>query len=182
MSPHTPSLCIIGLGNLICTDDGVGIRAIEHLRQTRETPHGVHLVDGGTQGLALMPTLVDAEQVILIDAVAGSGPPGTLIRLEGADVLHDLSARLSVHQVGVGDLLGALSFAGGGPHILVVHGVVPGSIELSTELTPRVARALPELCEAVIQEAVRLGFSGWAHREVEPAAAEDPALREVRVG
>jgi hydrogenase maturation protease len=151
-------LLILGLGNLLCTDDGVGPVAAQAIAETRVVPEGVQVLDGGTLGLALLAYIEDAERAILVDAIEIDAPPGTLVRLEGDDVGPACAAHLSVHQVGVSDLIEAARWRGKIPPKLVLLGVVPESTALGVELSPRVQAALPALLNAVCDEARALGF------------------------
>jgi|WetSurMetagenome_2_1015567.scaffolds.fasta_scaffold40620_3 hydrogenase maturation protease len=157
--PDSPApLLVLGLGNLLCTDDGVGVVAVQALAETRIVPEGVRVLDGGTLGLSLLPYLEDAERAILVDAIEIDAPPGTLVRLEGDDVGPAVATRLSVHQVGVSDLIEAARWRGRIPTTLVLLGVVPQSTELGVDLSPPVRAALPDLLNAVCDEARALGF------------------------
>jgi hydrogenase maturation protease len=158
MTGSESRLLILGLGNLLCTDDGVGPAAAQAIAETRVVPEGVQVLDGGTLGLALLPYLEDAERAILVDAIEIDAPPGTLVRLEGEEVGPAVAARLSVHQVGVSDLIEAARWRGRIPPTLVLLGLVPASTQLGIELSPRVQAGLPVLIDAVCDEARRLGF------------------------
>ncbi len=151
-------LLILGLGNLLCTDDGVGPVAAQAIAETRVVPDGVQVLDGGTLGLALLAYIEDAERAILVDAIEIDAPPGTLVRLEGDEVGPACATHLSVHQVGVSDLIEAARWRGRVPPKLVLLGIVPESTELGVELSPRVQAALPALLNAVCDEARALGF------------------------
>jgi len=151
-------LLVLGLGNLLCQDDGVGVAAVARLLALFEPPPGVRVVDGGTLGLSLLPTLESAESVIIVDAIREEGPPGTLVRLEGEEVAHAAEHRLSVHQVGVSDLIGAARWQGSLPSRLVLLGVVPQTMELGVERSPPVEEALPALVELVRAECSALGY------------------------
>ena len=157
MDSRSP-LLILGLGNLLCRDDGVGVVAAQVIAATRTIPEGVQVLDGGTLGLALLPYLEDAERAILVDAIEVDGPPGTLVRLEGSEVGPAVASRLSVHQVGVADLIEAARWRERIPPTLVLLGVVPETTELGVELSPRVQAALPALLASVYDEARRFGF------------------------
>ena len=150
-------LLVLGLGNLLCGDDGAGVVAVARLAERFETPDGAIVLDGGTLGLSLLPYLRDARAVILVDAVAGDGPPGTLVRLAGDDVASAAAHRLSPHQVGVADLLDGLRLLGGRPETIVLVGLVPAELELSVERTPAVETKIDDLVEATVEEAARLG-------------------------
>lgn len=156
MSERTP-LLILGLGNILCTDDGVGAVAVHRLLRAWQPPEGVQVLDGGTLGLSLLPLLEEADAAILVDAIRADGPPGTLVRIEGEEVAPAVAARLSVHQVGVADLLDSARLLGRCPPRLVLVGLVPADLSLGVALTPAVEAGLPALVSAVLDEARALG-------------------------
>jgi hydrogenase maturation protease len=171
MTARPTRLLVLGLGNPLCRDDGVGVAAISDLSRRYEPPAGAVVLDGGTLGLSLLPHLEDAEDAILVDAIRDEAAPGTLVRLEGAQVRPAVEARLSVHQVGVADLFAAAELRGRLPSRLVLLGLVPAALDVAVGLSPVVALGLPALVEAVIAEALRMG-----HRFVEgPSHAPDVA-------
>jgi hydrogenase maturation protease len=178
-SPGRPvGLLILGLGNVLCGDDGLGAAAVRKLREQYDFPEGVMVLDGGTLGLSLLPYIEDAERVILVDAIRAEGPAGSFVRLSGDDVGPAVANRLSVHQVGVVDLLDAARWTGHLPDELVLLGLVPQSLELSFSLSPALTDHLPDLVERVAEEARRLGF-GPSPREAGRARADatDSTLR-----
>jgi hydrogenase maturation protease len=142
-------ITVIGLGNVICCDDGVGMHALARLRDSRSVPDTVTLVDGGTAGLLLLPYLADAERVILIDAVDVGAAPGTLVELDGEDWASAFAVHMTPHDVGLADLLGAAQLSGAWPDRLIILGVQPASTGLGTTLTPCVAAAVGGLVVAV---------------------------------
>lgn len=151
-------LVILGLGNILLGDDGIGVVALHALaRAVDQADPRVSLVDGGTLGLSLLDYLEADSTLIIIDAVRADHPPGTVVVLEGEDVARAAAARLSVHQVGVADLLDAAHLLGRTPRRTVLCGVVPRSITLSVERTPEVEASLPALLAAVLEEAERAG-------------------------
>jgi hydrogenase maturation protease len=171
MTARPTRLLVLGLGNPLCRDDGVGVAAVSRLLHAFEPPAGAVVLDGGTLGLSLLPQLEDAEDAILVDAIRDDAAPGTLVRLEGAQVRPAVEARLSVHQVGVADLFAAAELRGRLPPRLVLLGLVPAALDVAVGLSPEVASRLPALVEAVIAEARRMG-----HRFLErPAHAPDLA-------
>ena len=151
-------LLILGLGNVLCADDGVGAAAVARLCRERVAPPGVQMLDGGTLGLSLLPLVESARDVLLVDAVRADAPPGTLVRLDGDDVMPAALERLSPHQVGVADLLEAMRLRDRLPRRLVLLGVVPESLELRLGRSPAVESALPALVERVVAEARALGY------------------------
>jgi len=150
-------LLVLGLGNVLCGDDGLGAVAVHLLQRRYRAPDGALVLDGGTLGLSLLPTLEEARDAILVDAIRADGVAGTFVRLEGDDVAPAVAARLSVHQVGVLDLLEAARWRGRYPPRLVLLGLVPQSLELGVGRTPAVEAALPELVERIVAEAAGLG-------------------------
>ena len=149
---------VLGLGNVLLGDDGIGAAAVDRLERDYRIPSEVRLVEGGTLGLSLLAEIAEAQHVILVDAVATDAPPGTLVRLDGADVIDAVRDRLSVHQVGVADLLNAARLIGRYPVSVVLLGLVPGLIGLGVGRTHAVDAAIDALVAAVLREVQTLGY------------------------
>lgn len=149
---------ILGLGNVLLGDDGIGPLALARLERDYRFPPEVRLVEGGTLGLALLDEVARAEHLILVDAVATDEVPGTLVRLDGQLVRDAVRERLSVHQVGVADLLDAARLVGCYPTSVVLLGLVPESIGLHLGRSAAVDAALSELVSAVALEVKALGY------------------------
>ena len=142
---------VLGLGNLVHSDDGVGVHAIHGLQRDERVPAGVILLDGGTQGLALLPHVSGVARLLVIDALDTGELPGTLLRFEGK-ALRGLPGKASVHQLGFADLMVALELLGESPGEVVVLGVQPESTEWSAELSPSVAPSLAPLIDCAIAQ------------------------------
>ena len=151
---------VLGLGNLVHADDGVGIHAVQRLEHDSRLPPGTTLLDGGTQGLALLSHIMGFRRILVIDAVDVGEAAGTVVRLE-QKALDRLPGKPSVHQLGFADLMIALRLLGDTPDELVVIGVQPLSTEWSAELTAPVSAALDRLLEAVIEQ-----LTSWVTRPV----------------
>jgi hydrogenase maturation protease len=147
---------VLGLGNLVHSDDGLGVHAIQALQRDPSVPPDVTLMDGGTQGLALLPHISAYQRLLVIDALDVGEAPGTLVRLEG-DALKHLPGKASVHQLGFADLLVALELLGELPEQIVLLGIQPLSIDWGVELTPLVREALDRVPGLVMQQ-----LSSWA--------------------
>ena len=158
MTRPTP-LLVLGLGNLLCGDDGLGAAAVARLDRDWEAPPECLVLDGGTMGLTLLPLVEDAEDVILVDAIQDDAPTGALVRLTGDEVAPAVLHRLSPHQVGVADLLDGARLHDRYPERLVLLGLVPLTLGLGVERSAGVDRALPALVEAVVAEARRMGHA-----------------------
>ncbi len=149
---------VLGLGNVLLGDDGLGPVTLARIERDYRIPAGVRLIDGGTLGLALLGELAQAMHVILVDAVATGEPPGTLVRLDGEALSDAVRDRLSVHQVGVADLLDAARLIGRYPDSVVLLGLAPGSIGFGVTRTAAVEEALGTLVSAAVQEVKSLGY------------------------
>jgi hydrogenase maturation protease len=151
---------VIGLGSPLMGDDGVGLAALERLRARFADDPRVAWIDGGTGGLALLPALEGACRVLLLDAIDGGVAPGTVLALEADALPRRLAAKLSPHQVDVGELLALATLRGALPRELVAIGVQPERVALGVGLSPSVASALDALVEGA---SARLRV--WGHHE-----------------
>ncbi len=145
---------VLGLGNLVLSDDGLGVHAIETLRADRRVPPQVVLMDGGTQGLSLLPHISSYQRLLVIDAIDVGEKPGTLLRVEGRALQH-LQGKASVHQLGFADLMVALELLGESPEEVVLFGVQPLSTDWGTELTPPVQEALSRIPDVVVEQLLK---------------------------
>jgi len=162
-------IAILGLGNVLCSDDGVGVAAIHRLIEAHEPAPGVEFVDGGTLGLSLLDYFDRDVDLIVLDAVRTDAPPGTLVRFEGDDVEPAAAAQLSVHQVGVADLLAAARWLDRLPSRVILLGVVPETLALGSDRTAAVEAAIPALVAAVEAELETRGRPLGPRRSARPA-------------
>lgn len=152
-------LVVMGLGNVLWGDDGLGIAAVHRVMRGFDAPQRVRVLDGGTLGLALLPIIQDAERVILIDAIRAPGrDAGALVRIEGDDVAPAVRERLSPHQIGVSDLLDAARLLDCYPTHLILLGIVPQRLEFGISLSPAARRPLDSLVNRVVEQAMEWGF------------------------
>lgn len=141
----THDVTILAVGNPIMGDDGVGPALLDLLRDRLPDASTVALVDGGTEGLDLLPLVEDSRRLLLLDAIGSrTEPPGTVVRLDGDQVPRLLATKLSPHQVGLLDVLVAARLRGREPDALAIVGVVPESVELRVGLSDVVAAALAD--------------------------------------
>ncbi|MBV8116165.1 MAG: HyaD/HybD family hydrogenase maturation endopeptidase [Silvibacterium sp.] len=150
-----PEIAVLGLGNLMRTDDGVGVHAIRILLASGRLPPGVEAIEGGTLGLDLLPRLEGPTHLLAIDAVDFGAPPGALSRFAGQELLN-LPAGKSVHLLGFSDLLNALYLLGRAPREVVLLGVQPESTGWSVTLSHPVAAVLDDLLATALAE-----IHGW---------------------
>jgi hydrogenase maturation protease len=151
-----PVIAVLGMGNLIYSDDGAGLRALYRLEKDPRLPRGVDLVDGSATGLPLVSLLESADRLLILDAVNVGVEPGTLVRLGPGD-LRGVRGGADAHQLGVPDLITALRIMGKAPREITLLGIQADSIALGTELTPAVETGLDRL----VTESLRL-LAEWA--------------------
>jgi len=146
------STLVLGIGNLVMSDDGIGVRVVQELATRCRFPDNVTILDGGTLGLDLLPHLEGVDRLLIIDAVSWDGEPGSLVRLTGEEIPVVFATKLSPHQMGLQDLLAVARLLGHEPAEMVLWGVNPVSIEMTMELTPPVAAQLEPLIDHCLQE------------------------------
>jgi hydrogenase maturation protease len=150
---------VLGLGNILLADEGVGVRVIERLLERYRFPEGVRVMDGGTLGLDLLPYLEDASRLLVVDAVQARKPPGTLVRLEGDQIPVFLDAsKVSPHQEGLQDLLAVATLKGYLPDEVIFWGAQIESLGVGLELSPAVATQVDALVSKVLEELVEWGI------------------------
>ncbi len=145
-------ILVLGLGNSILRDEGLGVRAVARFVERYELPPGVAASEGGTLGPHLLPDLEGVRDLLIIDAVSSERPPGSLIRLDGEVLAAVLTPRSSLHQFGLAELLALSGLLGEPPRRVVLWGMVPAAIEPGLDLSPTVAAGLDALVEAVAGE------------------------------
>lgn len=150
------SILVLGLGNSIMTDDGFGVKVVNTLSSRYHFQGPVSLIDGGTLGLDLLPHLEEVDSLLIVDALDMREKPGKIFRIAGDEVPRAFASKLSVHQMGLQDLLAVAELQGHVPSNLVVWGVQPESIEMGTELTASVDAAVDPVAARVIEE-----LQGW---------------------
>jgi hydrogenase maturation protease len=160
-------ILILGIGNILFSDEGVGIRVVERLLSCYDFPENVTIIDGGVLGLSLMCYMTEVNQLIVVDAVRNGGPPGTLYRLEGDDVPRRFLAKNSLHQIDFLEALTACDVIEELPETVII-GIEPEDIDtLGLELTPTVQSKVDGLLEGVFKELDRLGVKYRKKEEVQ---------------
>lgn len=157
---------VIGIGNPIMTDDAVGLAILGGLQggpsdelawvpprsftpaPALSSQEQVVFIDGGTSGMELLPTIQDARDLLILDALAGPGEPGSVVTLVGDQIPRLLNSKLSPHQVGLLDLLSAARLLGREPERVGVVGIVVRDTDLHVGMSPEVSQAIPEALTA----------------------------------
>ena len=150
---------ILGVGNLLMSDEGVGVHVIQRLVADYQLPEEVQVLDGGTLGMDLLYYLEETENLLLIDAVQARADPGTLVRLEGEEVPAFMSIKISPHQLGVPDMLAAAKLKGNCyPQRIVLCGVQPELMEIGLDLSPTVESQVDTIVENILDQ-----LQAWGH-------------------
>lgn len=143
---------VLGVGNILYSDDGFGIKVVEQLEKKYVFPDHVTIVDGGVLGINLLGIISHARKLIVVDTILNKSNPGDLHRIEGNEIPNRILGKNSMHQV---DLLEALTLCRlmGNIPDTVILGVEPENIEtLNPELTPLIAAQVEPMVKLVLQE------------------------------
>jgi hydrogenase maturation protease len=147
----TSRAVVVGVGNLVRSDDGLGVHAVQRLQADPRVPNDIMVLDGGTFGIELLAYLRDSTHLLLLDAVDVGKPAGTIVRTTGEE-LRGLPCGASVHQLGVADLLATLPLVSNAPREIVLLGVQPASTDWGIQLSPLVEASLNTLVDAAVEQ------------------------------
>jgi hydrogenase maturation protease len=151
LSEKKPIL-ILGVGNLLLRDEGVGIHVVRKLSEM-DLPDYVEVCDGGTSGMDLVDEFEGRKKVIFVDTVKGGNKPGSLYRMTTEDIEETEKQRITLHDVDVVDLLKLVDFYGIPRPEIVIYGVEPKDmVSMDMELSPEVAEKVPKLIDYVLKE------------------------------
>lgn len=152
-------ILVLGVGNTLLRDEGVGVRVVRRLTEGYHFSANVTLLDGGTLGLRLLDPITQAERLIVVDAVQWGGEPGTIYRLQADALNRRLTFKNSIHQLDLVETLAYAELMGRRPEALVV-GIEPADISpWGLELTPKIEAAMDRLVAAVLAEIEAAGGS-----------------------
>ncbi|MDD2364985.1 MAG: HyaD/HybD family hydrogenase maturation endopeptidase [Desulfuromonadaceae bacterium] len=146
------SVLILGVGNLVMTDDAVGVIVVQKMVKRYRFPDNVEVMDGGTLGLDLLHKLENISKLIMIDAVETGKEAGNCVRLAGDELPIALLTKVSPHQMGLKDLLAVSELMGHSPKEMVLFGVQPASVEMGVGLTEKVEAQVETLISSVLYE------------------------------
>jgi hydrogenase maturation protease len=156
--PRVARVLVLGAGNILLSDEGIGVRVVEALQQRYRVPEEVEVLDGGTCAMDLLDVIAGRDHLILVDAVDTGSPPGTLARLTDGEIPAVFRTKSSPHQLGLQDVLALLRFLESAPRHVTVIGVQPASLDIGMELTPVIAERLDELAAMVADELAAIGL------------------------
>lgn len=150
-------IVVLGVGNTLLEDEGIGVRAVEELQHRYTLPPDVQVIDGGTAGMELLESLEDADKLIIVDCVRVNQPPATVIRRIDDEVPAFFRTKISPHQIGISDVLAALQLRERFPKHLALIGIQPKRLETGIELTPEIAATMPQVLAMMVEELTNFG-------------------------
>ncbi|MBD3344164.1 MAG: hydrogenase maturation protease [Chitinivibrionales bacterium] len=144
-------ILILGIGNLLQSDDGVGVHAVNYIKnRSAPLPDHIEIEDGGTAGFDLLPLFEGKKRVILIDAMLSSASPGTVQHLS-VDAISSGSTDISLHQAGIKEIITTLTMIGFTPLLDIVAVSVKNITTCSLSLSPSVRKAIPKAAELALR-------------------------------
>jgi hydrogenase maturation protease len=153
-SKSRAGILVLGIGNIILGDEGVGVHVVEHMR-AMALPEDVELFDGGTSGAGLVDEIAGRRKLIVIDAMKAEVAPGTVFRLGMEDLLREAD-RLSLHEFGLTDTIMMARHLGCAPEEVVIFGVQPKEVRIGLDLSPEIAGIIPDIISIVAFETSRI--------------------------
>ena len=150
-------ITVLGVGNILLSDEGLGVRAVEEFKKRYVYPQNVNVLDGGTLGIDLMYFIEGSEKLLIVDAVFGGNKPGTFYRIENENVKKYFKSKVSMHELGIQEVLALLELTGKPVEEIVVLGLEPKSLEVSTSLTPEIEEKIPLLVREIANQLKKWG-------------------------
>lgn len=148
--PRTRKVLVMGVGNTLLQDDGIGIHVTESLKTSNDPQADYEIIDGGTIGLSLLPEIEDADAVIVVDAAEIGEPPGTMRIFHNQEIDLQLAGKKkTVHEVALSDLFSAAAIRGRCPARRALIAIQPACTDLGLKPTPAVQAAIPGACSAI---------------------------------
>lgn len=164
-------ILVLGIGNILLSDDGVGVHIVNKLNDEYTFPDNVTLIDGGTKGLDLLPLLEGKEKVLFVDAANFKKEPGAIDTVIGDKIPAFLSQKLSVHQIGIPDMLFAARLMGITPPEMCLIGIQPKTMDTSTEMSEEIKARFDDLYSKVLDKLREWGVNPVRVRNNAPSGA-----------
>jgi hydrogenase maturation protease len=145
-------ITVLGIGNLLYSDEGVGIHILPLLEERLSHYENVEVIEGSTDGMRLLGTIEETDYLIVVDAVNAGKDAGTIVTLVDDEIPAYFGVKMSIHQLGFQEVLSAAKILETCPKHMILFGVQPASLELGLQLSPIVQAQLPQLAEKVVQQ------------------------------
>ncbi len=160
------TITTLGVGNILMSDEGFGVRVVEYLLADYRFPPGVELLDGGTSGIYLAPVIEDSRRLLIIDVLNMKGPAGEIHLLSGADLRGaGLQISVSPHQVGLLEIIDLCRLRDKAPDEIKIIGIIPQDLHLSLELSPVMRDKVKTVADLVIKQ-----IEEWTNARVIPGS------------
>lgn len=143
-------ITVLGVGNILMQDEGVGVRVVEQLLRQYSFPPNVQVLDGGTLGMELLRFLVGTDKLILVDAIGGSLPPGSLYQFQNDEVKAYFKEKVSMHELGIQDVLAVMEVLEKPAQEIMIVGVQPLAIDIGLEMTPLITKTIENVIEKIL--------------------------------
>ena len=156
------SIVVLGVGNILLTDEGLGVHVVKELKENYNFTPEISLIDGGTMGMELLTYMRGMKRILLIDAINGGEAPGTVYEFPHRELEQYFTEHISVHEVGMQDILRIRAIQENPLEDAIVIGVEPESLEIGFEPSAAVQQALPEVKDRVLSV-----LRGWGI-QIEP--------------
>ncbi len=157
MKQQQKKILVIGMGNILMQDEGIGVRVLEEFQCRYHVKGNIELMDGGTTGTELLEPIREADILVVTDAVNTGEKAGTLVRIADEDVPAFFQTKLSNHQLGLSDLLAILTLQGQAPEHVVILGMVPHLLENKLGLSNEAIIGLEAMLKNLYDELQSLG-------------------------
>lgn len=157
MLPENNTITLLGVGNILLTDEGLGVHVINTLKDNYFFTPAINIIDGGTMGMELLSYMDGMKRLILVDAINGGEEPGTVYEFTHQEVENYFTKNISAHEVGIQDILRIRALQEEPLEAATVIGVEPFSLEIGLEPSSVVAKVLPEVISRVIHVLMEWG-------------------------
>ena len=152
-------IAIIGLGNILLQDEGIGIHVVQYLQQSYSFHPKIELIDGGTAGLELIPYFEENDKIIIVDAVDFGKEPGFIGSFKNDEILHLFKEKISLHHLGLSDLLGDLKLHNIYPQQIYLFGMQPAHMDIGLELSEIIQPKIEQFCKILKQQLLNWNIS-----------------------
>ena len=142
---------VLGIGNIILSDEGFGVRVVEFLEKNFTFPKNVQLIDGGTLGVELTHFVTGTKRLLIIDSINGGAEPGEIFHLRDDEIKNHFAQKISAHEIGIQDVLTMLELSGKKIPRIELIGAQPYSLEAGTELTEPMQKLLPIFADKAVE-------------------------------
>ena len=144
-------ITVLGIGNIILSDEGFGVRVVEFLQKNYNFPENVALIDGGTLGVELQHFIIGTKKLLIIDSIDGGAEPGKIFHLHDEEILKHFTQKISAHEIGIQDILTMLEITDKKIPVVELIGAQPFNLNAGVELSDEMKKLLPIFAEKALK-------------------------------